>query len=123
MEQKDSPAGGRDVIEKGKKGGVGWLAQTGVGRKGFEWGSVKGLPAMSAFEVREGDARGDAKGPGVKHGGFAQEGELAEDLDGCLLENVVREIGASQTTDVMAQRRVAFTEKLFQGGPVAGLGE
>jgi hypothetical protein len=78
---------------------------------------------MSAFEMSEGDARGDAKGPGVKHGGFAQEPELPEDLDRCLLENVVGKIGASQTTDVTAQRSVAFTEKLLQGAPVAGLGE
>jgi len=39
------------------------------------------------------------------------------------LEDVVGEIGASQAGDVAAQRRMAVTEELFQGSPVAGLGE
>jgi hypothetical protein len=59
----------------------------------------------------------------VEDSGLAQEPELAENLDGSLLENVVGEIGASQAGNVAAQRRVAVTEELFQGSPVAGLGE
>jgi hypothetical protein len=39
------------------------------------------------------------------------------------LENVVGEIGASQAGDVAAQRRMVVTEELFQGCPIAGLGE
>ena len=52
-----------------------------------------------------------------------QEWELAEDLDGSLLKNVVYKFRASQTTDITAQRCVAFTQQLLQGVAVAGLGE
>jgi len=38
-------------------------------------------------------------------------------------EVITEEIGASQAGNVAAQRRVAVTEELFQGSPVAGLGE
>lgn len=59
----------------------------------------------------------------MEYSGLPQERELTENLDGSLLENVVGEIGASQARNVAAQRRMAVTEKLFQGIPVAGLGE
>jgi hypothetical protein len=78
---------------------------------------------VSALELRERDARGDAQRPCVKNSGFAEIGQLANNLDGCFLENIVGEIGASQTTDITSQRRVNFAEELFQCGPVAGLGE
>ena len=54
---------------------------------------------------------------------LAQESELAENLDCSLLENIFGEIGASQAGNVASQRRMAVAEELFQGSPVAGLGE
>jgi len=123
-EKEDGPAGRRDVVEKGQEGLVGWLAETGVeGSEVFRWSVVKGLPAAGAFEMREGNARGDPEGPGAEDGGLTQQRELAEDLQRGLLEDVVGEGGAGQTGDVTAQRRIGLTEELLQGGPVAGLGE
>ena len=58
-----------------------------------------------------------------KTAGSRRKRSFAEDLDGCLLENVVGEIGASQAGYVAAQRGVAVTEELFQGSPIAGWGE
>ena len=78
---------------------------------------------MGAFEVGDRNTRGDAEGPGVEDSGLAQEPELAENLDCSLLENIVDEIGAGQAGNVAAQQRVAVSEELFQGSPVAGLGE
>src|SRR5580698_9616622 len=84
---------------------------------------VEGLPETGAFEMREGNARGDSKAPRTKDGGFAQERELAEYLDRGLLQNVVGEGNAGQADDVAAQGRVDVMEKLFQSGPVAALGK
>ena len=36
---------------------------------------------MGAFEVADGDARGDAESPGMEDGGLAQELKLAKNLD------------------------------------------
>ena len=58
-----------------------------------------------------------------KTAGSRKNGSLRKIWIGSLLENVVDEIGASQAGNVAAQRRVAVTEELFQGSPVAGLGE
>jgi len=81
------------------------------------------LPTAGVFEVGEGDARSDAEGPGAEDGGLAQMGKLAEDLERSLLEDVVGEGVADETSDVAAQRRIGVTEKLFQCGPFAGLRE
>lgn len=89
----------------------------------FRWYVVERLPAAGAFEMREGNARSDPKGPGAEDGGLAQERELAEDLERSLLEDVVGEGGPDETGDVAAQRRIGATEKLFQCGPVSGLRE
>ena len=124
VEQEDGSAGGRDVVEEGQEGLVGWLAETGVeGSEVFRWCVVEGLPAAGVFEMREGNTRSDPEGPGAEDGGLAQERELAEDLERSLLEDVVGEGGADETGDVAAQRRIGVTEKLFQCGPVAGLRE
>ena len=123
-EQEDGSAGGRDVIEEGQEGLVGWLAETGVeGSDLFKWCVFERLPATSVFKMREGNTRSDPEGPGTENGGFAQERQLAEDLERSLLEDVVGECRADETGDVAAQRRIGVTEKLFQCGPVAGLRE
>ena len=122
--QQDGSAGGRDVIEEGQEGLVGFLLKTRVeGSEVFRWCVVEGLPAAGAFEMREGDTRSDPEGPGSEDGGLAQELDFAEDLERSLLEDVVGEGGADETCDVAAQRRIGVTKKLFQCGPVAGLRE
>jgi len=123
VKKEDCSAGGRDVVEKREEGGVGRPAKVGIGSEGSGGRFVERLPAVGVFEVADRDARGDTESPGMEDSGLAQEPELTENLDGSLLENVVGEIGASQASDVAAQRRVAVTEELFQGSPVAGLGE
>ncbi len=124
VEQEDGPAGGRDAVEEGQEGLVGWFAEIGVeGCEVFGRSVVEGLPAAGVFEMSEGNARGDAEGPGAEDGGLAQEGELAEDLDRSFLEDVVGEGSSGKLGDVAAQRRVGVTEELFEGDPVAGLGE
>ena len=97
MQQEDGPASRRDVLQKCKKGGVRRLPEirVGIGGEGFQWSSVKWLPAVSAFEVGNSNARSDAESPGRKDSGLAQELELAENLERRLLENVVGKIGAS----------------------------
>jgi len=123
-EQEDGSAGGRDVVEEGQEGFVGWLAENGVnGGEVFCWYIVKWLPAAGAFEMREGNTRSDPEGPRAEDGGLAQERELAEDLERSLLEDVVGEGDADESGDVAAQWRIGVTEKLFQCGPVAGLRE
>ncbi len=87
------------------------------------WGVLEGLPTTGAFEMREGDTRGDSERPGTEDGRLAQEWELAEDLDRCFLEDVVGEFGSGEAGDVAAQRGVGFAEELLEGSPVAGLGE
>jgi len=49
--------------------------------------------------------------------------ELAENLERCLLENIVGEGCADEAADVAAQRRIGVTQKLLKCGSVAGLGE
>jgi hypothetical protein len=81
VEQQDGPAGGRDAVEQGQECLVGWFAETGVqGGEVFRWSLIERLPAAGAFEMREGNTRSDAEGPGAEDGGLAQERELAEDL-------------------------------------------
>ena len=87
------------------------------------WGVVEGLEAGGSLEVGEGDAGGDAEGPGAEDGGLAEMGELAEDLEGGLLEDVVCEGGAGEVSDVAAEGGVGVAEELLEGGAVAGLGE
>jgi hypothetical protein len=48
-EKQDGSAGGRDVIEKGEEGFVGWLAEVGGGGERFRWSGVEGLPAAGAL--------------------------------------------------------------------------
>ena len=84
---------------------------------------VEGLPAPGVFEMGEGYTRGDPESPGAEDSGLAQEREFAEDLERSLLEDVVGKSFAGKTGDIAAQRRIGFTEKLFQCAPVAGLGE
>ena len=123
-EQEHGSAGGRDAVEQGQEGLVGWLAKTGVeGSEVFRWCVVEGLPATGVLEMRERDTRSDPEGPGAEDSGLAQERELAENLERSLLENVVGEGGADETADVAAQRRIGVTQKLLQCGPVAGLRE
>src|SRR5580692_5933760 len=124
MEKENSSAGGRDVIKEGEEGFVRWLAKIGVKcDEGFSRSGVERLPAAGAFELREGNARGDPEGPWAKDGGLAKERKLAEDLERGLLKDVVGQVGAGETGDISAQRRMSFAEELFQGGPVASLGE
>ena len=124
MEKENSSAGGRDVIKEGEEGFVRWLAKIGVKcEEGFSRSGVERLPAAGAFELGEGNARGDPEGPWAKHGGLAKERKLAEYLEGRLLKDIVGKGSADETGDVAAQRRMNVTEELFQGGPVAGLGE
>ena len=123
VEKEDGPAGGRDAVEKREESGIGWPAKVGIRSEGSGGRVVQGLPAVGAFEVADGDARGDTESPGMEDSGLAQEAQLTENLDGSLLENVVGEIGASQARDVAAQRRMAVAEELLQGSPIAGLGE
>jgi hypothetical protein len=49
------------------------------------------LPAAGAFEMGEGDARGNPEDPGAEHGRLATEPELAENLERSLLEDIVSE--------------------------------
>jgi hypothetical protein len=124
VEQEDRPAGWRNVVEKVQEDLVGQLGGTRIRRSELFGGQVvEGLPAAGAFEMREGNARGDPEAPRTKDGGFAQEWKLAEYLDRGLLENIVSECDASQPDDVTAQRRVDVMEELFQSGPVAALGK
>ena len=117
VEQEDGSAGGRDVVEEGQEGLVGWLAETGVeGSEVFRWCVVERSPAAGVFEVREGDTRSDSEGPGAEDGWLAQELEVAEDLERSLLEDVVGEGGADKTGDVAAQRCIAITERVRRGG-------
>ena len=114
MEKEDGSAGRRDVVEEGEEGIVGWLAEIGVRRrKEFGWIGVEGLPAAGAFEVGEGNARGDTERPGAKNGGLAQERKLAKDLERGLLEDVVGKGCADEASDVAAQRRIGITKELF----------
>ena len=123
-EQEDGSACGRDAVEEGQEGLVGWLAEKGIeGSEVFRWCVVERLPAAGVFEVREGNTRSDSEGPGAEDSGLAQERELAEDLERSLLEDVVGESGADETGDVAVQRRIGGTEKLFQCSPVPGLRE
>ena len=93
VKKQDGSAGGRDVVEEGEEGIVGWLAETGVRRrKEFGWSGVEGFPAARAFQVGEGDARGDTEGPGAEDGGLAKKRKLAEDLERGLLEDVVGKV-------------------------------
>lgn len=124
MEKEDGSAGGRDMVEESEESGVGRLAKIGAGADdGFGWTGVEGLPTAGAFKVGKGYARGDTKGPRPKDGGLTQKRELTKDLNRGLLEDVVGEAGTGQAGDVAAQRRIATTEKLFEGSPVACLGE
>jgi hypothetical protein len=77
VEKEDGSTGGRDVVEEGEKGLVGRLAEIGVeSGEVFRWSVVEGLPAAGAFEMGEGNARGDPEGPGAEDGGLAQERSL-----------------------------------------------
>jgi len=89
VEKEDGSAGGRDLVEEVEEGGVGRLAEVGVGSEEFGRSGVEGLPAAGTFEVGEGDTRGDTEGPGAEDGGLAQERQLTEDLEGGFLEDVV----------------------------------
>ena len=124
MEKEDGSAGRRDVFEEREESFVGWIAEIGVEcGEAFRRSGVEGLPTAGAFQLREGDARGYPEGPWAKDGGLAQERKLAENLERSLLKDVIGVGGADETGDVTAQRRMNVMEKLFQGGPVAGLGE
>ena len=123
-EKEDGSAGGRHLVEEGKEGLVGGHAEAGVeGSEVFRRCVIERSPATGVFEMREGNPRRDAEGPGAEDGGLAQVGELAEYLERGLLEDVVGEGGASEAGDVAAQGRIGVAEKLFQCGPVAGLRE
>jgi hypothetical protein len=122
VEKEDGSAGGRHVVEQGEEGGVGWFAELGSDER-FGWSGFEGLPATGAFEVGEGNARGDPECPGAEDGGLAQKGELAEDLERGLLEDVVDEVVAGEVGNVAAQRRMCIKEELFESCPVAGLSE
>jgi len=123
-EQEYGSAGWRDMIKESQEAFVRWLAESWVKRSEvFRWRVVKRLPSTGAFEMRESDTRSDPEGPGAENGGFAQEREFAEDLERCLLEDVVCECGAGEMGDVAAQRRIGVTQKLFQRDPIAGLSE
>ena len=114
MKKQDCSAGGRDVVEEGEEGMVRTLAEIGVRRRRkFGWSGIEGLPAASAFEVGESDTRGDMQGPGAEDGGLAQKWKLAEDLERCLLEDVVGKVGADEAGDVAAQRRMGIAKELF----------
>ena len=78
VEKEDCSAGGRDVVEKREEGGIGCHAKVGIGSEGSEGRVVQGLPAVGAFEVADGDARGDTESPGMEDSGLAQEPELTE---------------------------------------------
>lgn len=124
VEKKHGPAGGRDVIEQREEGFVSWLAEIGVERgQRFRRSSVERLPEARALELREGDARGYSKGPWAKDGRLAKEMKLAKDLQRGLLKDIVGEGRSNKAGDVAAQRRMNIAEELFQGDPVAGLGE
>jgi hypothetical protein len=64
VEQEDRPAGWRNVVEKVQEDLVGQLGGTRIRRSELFGGQVvEGLPAAGAFEVREGNARGDPEAP------------------------------------------------------------
>ena len=53
VEQEDGSAGGRDVVEEGQEGLVGWLAETGTeGSEMFRWCVVEGLPVCKSRSRR-----------------------------------------------------------------------
>ena len=115
VEKEDGSAGRRDAVEEGEEGIVGWLAEIGIERREeFGWSGVEGLPAAGAFEVGEGNARGDPESPGAKDGGLAKERKLAKNLERSLLEDVVGKGGADKAGDIAAQRRIGVTEELFK---------
>jgi hypothetical protein len=106
------------VVEEGQEGLVGRLAEIRVKEsKLIKRSAIEGLPAASPLEVREGNAQGDAEGPGTEDGWLAKERELAEDLERSFPEDFVGEVGTGKTGDVAAQRRVGVREELLQGGP------
>jgi hypothetical protein len=112
------------MVEESEEGGVGCLAKIRAGSgDGFGWTGVEGLPTAGTFKVGKGYARGDTERPRAKDGGLTQKRELTKDLNRGLLEDVVGEAGTGQAGDVAAQLRIAITKKLFQGSPVACLGE
>ena len=124
MEKEDRSARRRYEVEKGQEGLVGWFAENGTeGGEVFRRCVLEGLPPPGVFEVREGDTRSDTECPGTEDGGLTQERELAEDLKRSLLEDIVGKRRTGETGDIAAQWRKGLSEKLFQGGPVAGLGE
>jgi hypothetical protein len=53
------------MVEEGEESFVGWVAERAGQRKGLGRSGVYGLPAAGAFEVGEGDARGNTEGPGA----------------------------------------------------------
>ena len=81
VKKEDGSAGRRDVFEKREEGGIRWPAKVGIGSEGSDGRAVQGLPAVGAFEVADGDARGNAESPGMEDSGLAQEPELTENLD------------------------------------------
>ncbi|MGD0628070.1 MAG: hypothetical protein ABR987_01885 [Terracidiphilus sp.] len=112
------------MVEEREEGFVGRLTEIGIDYgEGFRRSGVEGLPTACAFEFGESNARGYPESPWSKYGGLAQERKFAEDLKRGFLKDVVGEGGADKTGDVAAQRRMNFTEKPFQGVPVAGLGQ
>ena len=76
VEQEDGPAGGRDAVEKREEGGIGWTAKVGSGSEGSERRVVEGLPAVGAFEVADGDARGNTESQAWKTAGSRKNGSL-----------------------------------------------
>ena len=123
-EEEHRSAGGGDEIEEGEESFVWKLVEVGVEcGEFFGRGCVEGLPAASAFELGEGDARGDAVGPRTKDGGLAEKRQLAKDLERGLLKDIVGEVGTDEAGDVAAQGCMDVAEELLQRGPVAGLGE
>ena len=124
MEKEDGSARRRYQVEKGQEGLVRWFAENGTeGSEVFRRCVVEGLPPPGVFEVREGNTRSDTECPGTEDGGLTQERELAEDLERGLLEDIVGQRRAGETGDIAPQWRIGFSKKLFQCGPVAGLGE
>jgi hypothetical protein len=69
------------------------------------------------------DVKLDQQGPRAKDGALTQKRKLTKDLNRGLREDVVGEVGTDQASDVAAQRRIVTTENLFQGSPVARLGQ
>ena len=113
VKKQDGSAGGRDMVEKGEESFVGRVAEGARQRKGLGRSGVEGLPAAGAFEVGEGNPRGDTEGPGAKDGWLTQERKLPKDLERGLLEDVVGKGGAYEAGYVAAQRRIGITKELF----------